>query len=260
MAVEPPTFTVVLSRLPSIICWNWTNVLLFSVANQRLPEAITEDILNKSWRPLPAKRITPFQARRVLLCIIPIVFILSLTIGNLHEALFLMVGSWMYNDLGGADEHFLVRSFMNALGFMCYGSASIVLATGHTHEYFKYDTKIWLVLVGLSIFTTIQIMDLADVEGDASRNRKTLPLLYGERVTRWSIAVFTLFWSIVCPSYWQVGNLGFVVSIFSGCFLSIRVLLFRSIAQDKTNFKVWSLWNIGLYFLPFLKSFSISER
>jgi 4-hydroxybenzoate polyprenyltransferase len=253
MAIESPSYSSVFRRLPNVVFWNWMNVLLFSLANQRLPEAILEDKINKPWRPLPAKRITPLQARRVLLCVIPTVFTVSLKMGSLYEALFLMVGTWMYNDLGGADESFLVRNFMNALGFMCYSSASMGLATGLTYDYFKYDTKVWLVLVGLSIFTTIQVMDLADMEGDASRNRKTLPLLYGEGAARWSIVVFALFWSILFPYCWQVGKAGYALSISSGCFLSARVLFFRGVAQDKTNFVVWSLWNVSLYFLPVLK-------
>ena len=42
----------VLWRIPKVLLWNWLNVF-FDIANQRLPQSILEDTINKPWRPIP---------------------------------------------------------------------------------------------------------------------------------------------------------------------------------------------------------------
>lgn len=42
------------------------------------------------------------------------------------------------------------------------------------------------------VFSTLQIMDLEDMKGDAARGRKTLPFAFGESLARWSIIVSVL--------------------------------------------------------------------
>ena len=73
----------ILGRLPSILLWNWANLLLFDVANQRLPQSILEDTVNKPWRPLPSKRLTDDEARHILLVLVPMVFLVSTCLGGL---------------------------------------------------------------------------------------------------------------------------------------------------------------------------------
>ena len=53
----------ILSRSPPVVLWNWLKLLLFDVANQRLPKSITEDAVNKSWRPLPSKCLTAMKTQ-----------------------------------------------------------------------------------------------------------------------------------------------------------------------------------------------------
>ncbi|KAF1975732.1 hypothetical protein BU23DRAFT_632428 [Bimuria novae-zelandiae CBS 107.79] len=42
-----PKVSEVLYRIPHVVMWNWLNVLLFDIANQRLPDSIVEDRVNK---------------------------------------------------------------------------------------------------------------------------------------------------------------------------------------------------------------------
>jgi len=57
-----------------VIAWNWLNLVVFDLANQRFPDAVKEDALNKPRGPIPAGYITPKQMRQVLLASIPVVF------------------------------------------------------------------------------------------------------------------------------------------------------------------------------------------
>ena len=45
-----------------MLLWSWSNLFLFNLHNQRHPSSISEDALNKPWRPIPAGRITSAQA------------------------------------------------------------------------------------------------------------------------------------------------------------------------------------------------------
>lgn len=243
----------VFQRTPLVAFWNWTNVLLFSIANQRLVDSVVEDTINKPWRPLPSQRLSKAEARRLLLVVIPITFSLAVVIGVVPETLLLMVMTWMYNDLSGADESYIMRNLLNAFGITCYSSASTIIASGRSRDDLSTETYIWLGVVCGIIFTTLQIMDLADMPGDSSRGRKTMPLVHGENAARLSVILSVLAWSIICPTIWNVRIVGGLCCFLMGILLSLRTYFFRGVSEDKRNFKLWSLWTILLYFLPLFK-------
>jgi 4-hydroxybenzoate polyprenyltransferase len=243
-----PKVLDVLSRLPQVILWNWLNVLLFDIANQRLPDSIIEDRVNKAWRPIPSGRLTPDEARRLLLVVIPVVFVATYFLGGFYETVAMMVLTWMYNDLGGADEFYVVRNSINALGFMCYSSGATDVAAGAHSLTPKAYT--WIAIVGAIIFSTLSMQDLPDVAGDAERGRLTSPLVMGDAWSRWEIAVPIFLWSVVCPVFWNVTLPAFIVSVCVGAWLAFRILRFRTVAEDKKSWKTWCLWTCLLYALP----------
>ena len=148
-----PCLSEILGRLPQIIVWNWANLLLFDVANQRLPQSILEDTINKPWRPMPSKRLTDHEARRFLLVLVPTVFLVSTYLGGLFESLAMMSLTWMYNDLGGADENYIVRNLINACGFVCYSSGATIVAAGYGQHELNQKACIWLAIVGAIVFS-----------------------------------------------------------------------------------------------------------
>jgi 4-hydroxybenzoate polyprenyltransferase len=245
-----PTAADVLSRLPHVIIWNLMHVLLFDIANQRLPNSIIEDSVNKAWRPIPTGRVSPDEARRLLLIVVPIVFISSLFLGGVLETVGLIILTWMYNDLGGADEVYIIRNIINAMGFMCYSSGSLDVAAGNYVLTPRAYT--WIAIVGGIIFSTLSMQDLPDVIGDAVRGRKTSPLIMGDAFSRWEIAIPIFFWSIVCPMFWRATLLGWGVSLSVGVYLAFRILSYRNIAADKKSWQTWCLWTGTLYVLPLL--------
>ncbi|MCJ1244248.1 hypothetical protein MMC30_001446 [Trapelia coarctata] len=255
-----PDLLEVLSRVSRVVLWNWLNVLLFDVANQRLPTSIIEDSVNKGWRPLPSQRLSEADTRRLLLTIVPLVFVASLYLGGMEEAVAMMVLTWMYNDLGGADENYLVRNLINAFGFICYSSGATIVAAGYRQHALNNTAYSWLAIIAGIIFTTLQMQDMADMEGDAVRGRRTLPLVHGEGIARWSIALPVMFWSVVCPAFWGLHVAGYTASLAVGAVLAFRVLMFRTVAADKLTWKVWCLWTSILYLLPLFKDHSVFDR
>ncbi|KAF1948661.1 hypothetical protein CC80DRAFT_583646 [Byssothecium circinans] len=245
-----PQLVTVLSRLPHVILWNYLNVLLFDIANQRLPNSIVEDRVNKPWRPIPMGRLNEIEARRLLLGVLPVVFFASLWLGGVVETVALMVLTWMYNDLGAADEVYVVRNLVNAMGFMCYSAGSLNVAAGDYTLTPKAYT--WLIVVGLIIFSTLSMQDLPDVVGDAVRGRMTAPLVHGDSIARYTIALPIFFWSVYCPWFFDASVLGYTCSVVVGGYLAFRILFNRGVANDKISWKLWCVWTMVLYGLPLM--------
>ncbi|KAF2113571.1 hypothetical protein BDV96DRAFT_661773 [Lophiotrema nucula] len=57
----------IIIRAPLVVFWVWIVLLPFNIDNQRRAEAIEEDRMNRPWRPLPSKRLSPEQAFRTML-------------------------------------------------------------------------------------------------------------------------------------------------------------------------------------------------
>lgn len=100
---ETPDLSYIISRIPLVFVWNWLNLLVFNIANQRLPDSVLEDQINKPWRPMPSNRLSSDEARQLLLTVLPCSLILMYFIGAFEDALWMVALTWMYNDLGGAD-------------------------------------------------------------------------------------------------------------------------------------------------------------
>ena len=249
-----PNAWEIVARLPQNLLWNWLNLLIFDLANQRLPASIVEDSVNKPWRPIPSGRISAAATRRLLLYTIPVTFCLIAILGGMREFIGMLVLTWLYNDLEGADDNYLTRNAINALGFVCYSSGSTIVAAGYGRWELNSRAFEWLAIVGGIVFSTLQMQDMADMAGDAVRGRGTLPLVHGEEVARWSIAIPVVFWSLFCPVYWEVGLWAFAPSVLIGGTLAFRVLWYRTVEADRRTWKLWCIWTEALYILPLCKN------
>lgn len=222
----------IVCRLPQIVLWIWLNLLVLCLANQRLPDSITEDAANKPWRPLPSRRMTAVQARRVLIGAILVTYSASwLHLGGVHETLALFILNWIYNDLEAANEHWAVRNLLNALGITCIGAGAARVGCAPGYD-LSTDSWQWWLVVSLVLLTTIQAQDLYDQEGDAKRGRSTIPLILGDAVARWTVAVSVMCWTVAVPAFWGIGGAAtgagayFLVPMSLGLLVAGRVLDF----------------------------------
>ena len=161
-----------------------------------------------------------------------------------------LILTWMYNDLGGADQHFLVRNGINSFAYYLYGSGALRVAAGGQPQLHATKAFEWLAIVAGVIFTTMHVQDLKDQEGDRARNRSTAPLDLGDGVSRWSILASVAVWSIVCPCYWSLGPIGFAPPVLLSVMVVYRVVWYREAVADALTYKWWSLWLVGVFSLP----------
>lgn len=247
------SFPAILIRIPSVLAWNWLNLLVFDLANQRSPDSVAEDSLNKPWRPIPAGHVTPVQMRRLLLAVLPVVLAINFSLGAWQETSLLFALTWMYNDLRGGDDSFILRNMIISLAFGLYNGGSLRVACGAGNTLHE-SGYCWIIIVSAVIFSTMHIQDLKDIAGDQARNRQSAPLVLGDGVTRWTIAGPILAWSVLCPLYLRVGMLAFALPVTIGTYVAFRTLWMRGPQADCTSWYIWAFWLISLYTLPLASS------
>ncbi|MCJ1334480.1 hypothetical protein MMC10_011192, partial [Thelotrema lepadinum] len=167
-------------RWPLTVVWVWLNLLPFNINNQSQPEAISEDSINKGWRPLPSGLIAPVKARILMFFFYMTAILVSWHIGAFAQCLSLIfLGTW-YNTWGGADADWMLRNFINVAGYMSFMTGSTCVALDSRQPQRSPTGFIWLITLGAIIFSTVQMQDLQDQDGDRVRGRKTMPLQLGD--------------------------------------------------------------------------------
>ncbi|KAL4986841.1 hypothetical protein BDW68DRAFT_188562 [Aspergillus falconensis] len=234
----PSTASLLVQAAPRVLLLNWGNLLVFDIANQRLPESVAEDSVNKPWRPLPRGRINPSQTRRLLLAAVPVAWAVSSALGVGGESALILVLTWMYNDLHGGDE--LTRDFIIAVAYDLFLVSSLRIAvtatTSCTEIGFSTTGYQWRGLIAGVVVTTMQIQDLRDEVGDRQRARKTWPLVLGD-VSRWWIAGCVMFWTVSCILFWGPPSYIAVAAVLLG-------------RGDVGAWRLWCFWQLVLYSMP----------
>ena len=258
LRLPPPTH--VIAQTPLIVFWVWINLLPFAIGNQRQPEAIKEDAINKPWRSLPRGYISTQSAKHLMFVCYGIAILLSLHLRNWPQCFTLIAIGYWYNDLHGGDVSCLVRNLINALGYICFSSGAMQVAINPSARN-NADSSIsalrllgwWYILVACIIFTTVQAQDMYDQDGDASRDRKTVPLVIGDGNARWTIAIPMMVWSIVTPGAWKGPLIGYTLNIGIGVIVAVRTLVYRTVRDDKKTFIIWNAWIASIYLLPLFR-------
>ncbi|MCJ1392967.1 hypothetical protein MMC18_005839 [Xylographa bjoerkii] len=248
-----PTLQEVAPRILLVVFWAWINLLPCCIDNQRQENAIEEDGLNKAWRPLPSQRLNSKEARRLMLAIYPLAVVVSVFLGGFKQSLTLIFLGYLYNDCGGADSNFLIRNFLNACAFVCFLSGTMEVALNSTIPMRLDSTLVlWFLIIGLIIFSTIQLQDMYDQEGDKARGRQTAPLVIGDELARWTIAGPMSFLCLFCPWYWDSSLSAYTLSGTLGGTVIYRTLKKRGVIDDKRTSFVWNIWLVSTYLLPLI--------
>ena len=244
----------ILRKTPLLLLWAWINLLPFAINNQRQPEAVEEDRMNKPWRPMPSGRISPKVAKWLMFIMYLLAVILSRVLRNLAQSLTLIVLGFWYNNLRGADSNCLIRNFINACGFICFTSGTMQVAVGKEQSALLL-LGWWYSTIACIVFSTVQTQDMYDQRGDAVRKRSTVPIAIGDGLARWTIAIPMILWCWLVPFLWKTSTIGYIPSVLLGLSVAYRSLRNRSELADKQTFRLWNLWMVSIYMLPMIKAY-----
>ena len=247
-----PSLMSGISRVPITLFWVWLNFLVFCIGNQRLPKAIAEDAINKAWRPLPSKRLTEEQAKFLHFGAHVLALAAGTWLGATEYTVALMVLGRAYNEYDGGS-HCVSRNAINAFAVVCFALGATEVA--YNESTFKINTAAqqWYSLIALTVFSTLQVQDLSDQEGDIARGRRTIPIVLGDIPSRWTVVLPMISWSLYCPWFWNLPILGFVGPVAAGSTICYRLLVWRDSNADRVTYKLWGLWIACLLTLPFVK-------
>ena len=252
ITTEPLPLYFVLQRGPVVILWTWSTLLPFDINNQNHRDAITEDAVNKPWRPLPLKRISTTTAHYLMIGLYMTNVIVSYYMGVLNQSVVLIVlGTW-YNRLGGADRSCFEKNLINSLGYTAFitGALAVVLDSQSTGITFGWLSVPWFAIIATIIFTTVHAQDLADMEGDAARGRQTVPLVIGETPARLIIDIMVPLWSIIAPYGLKSNFRGYLGPVVLAAVICPRVYWCRTKRADDITFILWNVWIMSIYAIP----------
>jgi 4-hydroxybenzoate polyprenyltransferase len=148
---------------------------------------------------------------------------------------------YLYSDLEGSERSCITRNVINASGFTVYSSGALAVALKCTGPLSAVLYQ-WRFLMGAVVASTGHSQDMADQAGDRLRNQKTVPLVVGDGVARWTITVPTAVWTAAVSRFWNLGIVGLLVPFVIGWPVIVRTLIVRDAAGDKTAFQIWNLW------------------
>ena len=248
-----PSLLEALGKAPAMLLWSWTNLLLFNLHNQRHPDAVLEDSINKPWRPLPAKRLTSYEARLWMLGMYPVVLASSAALGGMGPCLMEGFSCLWYNEWRGAESP-LLKNLLNAAGFACFLAGPLEIVTGSTSLVFAPKALQWLVMIGLAIFLTVHIQDFRDQDGDRLRNRRTVPLVMDGGAARWITALCVMLWSCLMPMFWGLRIGGYLLTASIGGVMSLNLVAKRTVQGDVRSWKMWPFWIMSFFLLPLMRS------
>ncbi|KAI1283342.1 UbiA prenyltransferase family [Xylaria sp. FL0933] len=250
--VQYSTFDWFMVRYPLALIWTWLNLLPFNIFNQLSNAAINEDRINKPWRPLPSNRISQKQAASLMYVHYIVAILAGWYIGGFRQSLLLVaLGVW-YNIGGGADRSFLIRNIINAMGILSFETGAIEMALGR--QLLMTGPLIqWIAILASVISFTIQTQDLQDIEGDARRGRRTMPIAIGNIRTRRLTGLFILGSSVLCPLYWSLTWHIIVSLLLLGILISCHMIIYRTLEDDRRTFSVWNVWLFCLSLLPLVR-------
>lgn len=251
----PASTAGIFSRLPLAIFWLVINLLPFTIGNQSSPTAILEDRLNKPWRPIAAKRITPEAAKKLMLACHFLAYLFSRQTGGVFQCLAIAALGYAYNNLGGGDRSWVVRGLLCALAYIAFGSGAMEVMRG-AEKVYSSEMLQWFALLVVVIFAGMPAADIYDQKGDALVGRDTLPLAIGDLLTRCVLAISIFVSSFVCAWFCECGVLAYVLPVVSGLYVAWRTLVLREVNEDRKTYKFWNLWLVGIYCLPLVNFLS----
>ncbi|KAJ7643356.1 UbiA prenyltransferase family-domain-containing protein [Mycena polygramma] len=235
-----------LSNLLQTGVWIWIHLLLCNVSNQA--HSKDEDTINRPWRPIPAGRLNESQAVILRWAIASGCVLWSSLYGwdQVVTSLGLLLTTLLYDE-GGLSGHVIGKNLCNIGGYVTFEIGATKIIASHRN---LDPISITAVLIsGVLIFTTIQAQDFSDVEGDAALGRITFPI-YAPEFSRSATFGALVGWSTFLSWYWSLGAVSSAVLVLLGLYCGVRYYLWRTIAEDKKSYLVFSVWLTLTHILP----------
>ncbi|KAG1819085.1 UbiA prenyltransferase family-domain-containing protein [Suillus subaureus] len=232
--------------LSCAFCWLWFHTFQFNASNQSY--TANEDALNKPWRPVPSGRISLKDSRAlrwglVVFCLgFSSLFSLNVVITSGVYTVFVV----MHDDFH-LSHHPIFKNLCNVGGYVtCELGCSLILSRESSLDGTSMKA---LSCSALVILLTVHAQDFADVNGDRRSGRRTLPIAAPEGSRIYMLCALPLS-SFALASFWSLGPISNILFVSMGSWVGIRYFLFHDEICDQSNYRLYSIWLMGVHFLP----------
>jgi 4-hydroxybenzoate polyprenyltransferase len=243
----------ILSRLPQMTIWSSCLLLAFNMHNQL--RGVTEDAINKSWRPLPAGRISEKQTANILYGFYPFTAAISFWVGGFYPTLLLLSACLWYNGYDG-DSHPLLKNFLNGVGITCFLAGPLEIGIQQSVVTSNLRLVVWLTIILVTITITSHVQDLRDIAGDTLAGRRTVPISIGDMEARVLAAAGSVVLTYLALWFWEFDYKSGVLPTVLSLALSKTLLLSRDQkSNDCVWKKLWFSWMLSLFCIPLFNGF-----
>ncbi|KAG2064925.1 hypothetical protein BDR04DRAFT_1083782 [Suillus decipiens] len=232
--------------LSCVFFWLWLHLFQFNASNQSY--SADEDVLNKPWRPVPSGRISVKDCRALrwgllLFCLsFSSLFSLNIAIASGVYAVLVV----MHDDFH-LSHHPVFKNLCNAGGYMMYELGFLlILSRGSLLDVTSMKA---LSCSALVILLTVHAQDFADVNGDRTSGRRTLPIVAPEGSRIYMLCARPLF-SFALASFWSLGPFSTIFFVSMGSWVGIRYFFFRNEVCDQSSYRLYNIWLMGVHLLP----------
>jgi len=165
-------------RYTLLILWNTCFIYFFNLSNQIT--GIVEDRVDKPHRPLPSGKVTLAGAKKRWIVVLLVWFLASIG-ASVVEQMFCWTVMTGFVCLTAAGNHWFGKNTVAlTAGTWALYTASWKIIAAETEQSTRYA---WAIAFWAGVATHVQ--DLRDIAGDAANGRKTLPIVFGDRGSRW---------------------------------------------------------------------------
>lgn len=173
----------VLGALGRGLLYFWLFAYAFGLSNQLV--GVEEDRVNKPHRPLVRGEVSLRGTRWRWVACMTLLTLVGWAFGVWEWALMWQLIIVVHNEVGGA-KRWWAKNLLIALGVVTQLAAAWELVGPLTEVTWR-----WIGVLASVVFLLVSLQDLRDVEGDRASGRKTFPLVFGEKRTRYVLG--TLF-------------------------------------------------------------------
>ncbi|KAJ7825772.1 UbiA prenyltransferase family [Mycena olivaceomarginata] len=228
------------------ISWTWLHLLQVDVSNQY--RSITEDEINRPWRPLPSGRISQQSSTIMRWLLVPICVATSIPFGGgVSLASLSLTALLIAHDELGFSGHWVTKNVINSLGYLSFEFGATTIMS--TNPDLDRIAVLSLTCSSLLVLTTIHAQDFSDIEGDRAHGRVTLPI-YAPKLSRTYTFLALGTWSVGLGYIWDLGPSSQMFLVLLGVTIGWRFYWCRTAADDGKTFIAYNLWLLLSHILP----------
>lgn len=223
------------------VLYFWLFMYAFGLSNQLV--GVEEDRVNKPHRPLVRGEVSVRGTRWRWVACMSLLTAVGWAFGVWEWALLWQLIIVVHNEGGGA-KRWWAKNLLIALGVVTQLAAAWELVGPLTAVSWR-----WIGVLASVVFLLVSLQDLRDVEGDRASGRKTFPLVFGEKRTRYMLGTFFGLLPLVIHEVLMkpLGLTAAVVACDVGLagvswVIAVRVLGWRTPRADHRTYLLFTYW------------------